>query len=95
MPKLIFHRLKKITIYALDTKWPILGGFRIRGDYLIFPYLFKKRQLSFFRLSLFLRLLKKCIIHALHRKLPILGDFRIRVVYPIISLLYNYLFFTG
>ena len=64
---------------------PILGDFRIRVGYLIFPYLFKKRQLSFFRLSLFLRLLKKCIIHALHTKLPILGDFRIREGYPIFS----------
>ena len=40
--KLIFKRLKKFIIYALDTKQPILGGFRIRVGYPIFSDFLKK-----------------------------------------------------
>ena len=65
-----------------------LRYFRIRVGYLIFFFFFKKRQLSFFRLSLFLRLLKKCNIYALDTKWPILGDFRIRVGKPIFPRLF-------
>ena len=56
---LFLRLLKKCNIYALDTKWPILGGFRIRVGYPIISYFFKKRPSSCNCLSLFVQRFKK------------------------------------